>query len=349
MINDITISPNTEILTALKKMDEIGRKLLLVIEDDKFCGVLSIGDIQRAIIKQKKLQDPVSEILRKIITVSHVSESYEEIKKKMIEKRTECMPVLDDENKLVKVIFWEDIIEDTKPNITKNFNLPIVIMAGGKGTRLRPITHVIPKPLIPIGEKTILEIIMDSFIDFGSDNFYLSVNYKADMIDFYLKGVENRNYNVSYFQEEKPLGTAGSLHLLKDKIKDTFFVTNCDILVDQDYSEVLDYHRTNNNELTIVAALKHYSIPYGTIETKEESLLKAITEKPEITYKINTGLYILEPSLLNEIPENKFFHITHLIEKLQTENRRVGIFPVSEKSWTDIGEWPEYLKLIKVF
>ncbi len=341
------ISSRITVIAALKLMDEIRRKLLFVVtEDRKFIGVLSLGDIQRAIINKKSLDSPVADIMREIITVANSTDSYEEIKKRMIELRTEAMPVIDKDGFLEKIIYWEDIITGQKAKLKESLGLPVVIMAGGKGTRLKPLTNVIPKPLIPIGDKTILEDIMDSFCEYDCSRFYISVNYRAEMIKYYLNNQAGIKYNSVFFEEAKPLGTAGSLHLLDGAITETFFVTNCDIMIDEDYSEILKYHRENNNELTVVAALKSYKIPYGTIETKADGILDSITEKPEITFYINTGLYILEPHLINEIPKDTFYHITSLIEKLQVENRRVGVFPVSENSWTDIGEWKEYLKLI---
>jgi len=219
-------------------------------------------------------------------------------------------------------------------------------MAGGKGSRLKPITNIIPKPLIPLGEKTIVEIIMNKFIEVGCNNFFMSVNYRADFIKHYFKTLNDDTYKIRYFQEKKPLGTAGSLFLLKDKISTTFFVTNCDIIIEQDYREIYDYHKDVKNELTIVTALKHYKIPYGIIETSENGQLISLSEKPEYTFKINSGLYILEPHLLNEIPENKFFHITQIIEKIKKRNGKIGAFPISEKSWIDIGEWKVYLENI---
>jgi NDP-sugar pyrophosphorylase family protein len=171
----------------------------------------------------------------------------------------------------------------------------------------------------------------------------MSVNFKADLIEFYLKN-QALPYQIEYFKEEKPSGTAGSLSLLKGKINERFFVSNCDILIEQDYSEILDYHLENKNEITLVAVMKHYSIPYGTIETAENGSLLNLTEKPEISYKINSGMYILEPHLLDEIPENEFFHITDLIEKVLQRKGRAGVFPVSEKSWKDIGDWDNYLR-----
>lgn len=344
--NNVVLVDHT-IISALKLMDEIKRKILFITEpNDKFVGVLSLGDIQRAIISQKPLETPIKDILRINITSADTSKTFEEIKKVMLEKRAEAMPVIDKDGYLKDVIYWEDIIVESEIEVENKFNLPVVIMAGGKGSRLKPITNVIPKPLIPIGDKTMLEDIMDSFVKYGSNRFYISVNYKAEIIKYYLDTQTEKQYDVELFKELEPLGTAGSLHLLGDSIKDTFFVTNCDIRIEDDYSEILNYHIENKNELTVVAALKSYKIPYGTIKTKEDGILNEITEKPELTFMINTGLYILEPHLIKEIPKNKFYHITTLISKLKNEKRRVGVFPVSENSWIDIGEWPEYLSRI---
>ena len=220
------------------------------------------------------------------------------------------------------------------------FNVPVVIMAGGLGTRLKPLTNVLPKPLIPIGEKTIIEEIFDRFGKHGCENFYISVNYKSDLIEYYLNN-QHLPYALHFFKESQPMGTAGSLSLLKGKLNQTFFVSNCDILIEQDYSEILAYHRSNKNEITVVAALKHFPIAYGTIETGKNGKLIKLVEKPELTFKINSGMYILEPHLLEEIPGNELFHITQLIDKVLERKGNVGVFPVSDKSWKDIGSWEE--------
>jgi len=221
-------------------------------------------------------------------------------------------------------------------------------MAGGFGTRLKPITNVLPKPLIPIGDKTMVEEIFERFYKHGCTNFYLSVNYKSDLIEYYLVN-QNLPYNLNFFKENKPMGTGGSLALLKEKVKETFIVTNCDILIEQDYSEILDYHRKNKNEITIVAALKHLPIPYGIIETGENGQLIDLQEKPEWTYKINSGMYILEPHLLNEIPADTFYHITQLIANVQSRKGIIGVFPVSEKSWKDVGLLSDYIEVLNNF
>lgn len=256
------------------------------------------------------------------------------------------MPVVDDDGNLLEVYFWKDLFGPKKANEISKIAIPVVIMAGGKGTRLAPLTNIYPKALIPIGEKTIIETIMDKFLTYDCHDFYLSINYKADTIKNYFDHIQNKDYHMTYFQEDKPMGTAGSLRLLKGKINTTFFVSNCDILINEDYSNILDYHRNNKNELTIVAAMKTYSIPYGTIITGDNGLLQSIEEKPTLSFKINTGLYILEPSILERIP-NGFFHITNLMEKLQKEGRRVGVYPISQNDWIDMGDWGQYLKLIR--
>ena len=260
--------------------------------------------------------------------------------------RAECMPVVDENGNLVNVYFWSDLFSTKKEYPKTQLNIPVVIMAGGKGSRLAPLTNIYPKPLIPIGEKTIIETIMDKFVSYGCSQFHISVNYKADVIKNYFDFIHNSSYNISYFQENSPQGTAGSLRLLKDVLHTTFFVSNCDIMVYEDFASILEYHRQNQNELTVVAAVKTFSIPYGTIETGENGLLKSIKENPSLSFKINTGLYILEPSLLHDIPEG-FYHITSLMEKLRLENRKVGVYPISQSDWMDMGNWDEYLKLIK--
>ncbi|MCK4664751.1 MAG: nucleotidyltransferase family protein [Bacteroidales bacterium] len=342
-INSILITTSDSILSALKKMDETFKRLLLVFDGDKFINILSIGDLQRAIIHNKSLETPVKLILRKDTKIAQSHDSFLEIKQQMMEYRTECMPVLDEQKKLVDVYFWEDFFPPEIKRIKRELGLPVVIMAGGKGSRLKPITNVLPKPLIPIGEKTILEHIMSRFSNVGCNDFHLSVNYKANMIRYYFDTLNHPDYNISYFEEKKPLGTAGSLYMLKDRINQTFFISNCDIIIEEDYGEIYNYHKENQNELTIIAALKHYPIPYGTIETGENGILKKLSEKPELTIKINSGMYILEPHLIEEIPKNKFFHITDLIDQILKRKGQIGVFPVSEGSWKDIGTWTDYL------
>ena len=341
------IGPTVSLLDAMKRMDEIGAKTLFVLRDDHFEGIITLGDIQRAIINNMALREPVCCILSKKKVYGYTFEDDSIIREKMRKMRAEVMPILDEQGQLVDVWFWGDMFKKSDLALREKINLPVVIMAGGKGTRLKPITNVIPKPLVPIGEKTILETILDQFEEIGCTKFYMSVNYKADIMKYYLGQLDHK-YDIEFFQEDKPLGTIGSVSLLKGKIKSPFFVSNCDSINEQDYRDVYDYHVSNHNDLTIVTMVKSFKIPYGVIETGEDGLLKALSEKPELTFQVNTGVYILNPSCIDEIPEGEFFHITHLMEKIKAHGGRVGCFPVSEHSWKDMGEWPEYLKMIDV-
>lgn len=347
IIKKWAVTPNQTLIEAMRMMDECRVKTLFVLNDNNFEGIVTIGDIQRAIINNISLKEPVSRILNKNKIYGFEEEGEERIKEKMRRMRAEVMPILNEQGELVDVWFWNDLFKKAELSRREKINLPVVIMAGGKGTRLKPITNVIPKPLVPIGDKTILETILDQFEEIGCTKFYMSVNYKADMMKYYL-GQLDHQYDIEFFQEDKPLGTIGSVSLLKGKITTPFFVSNCDSINEQDYRDVYDYHVNNHNDLTIVTMVKSFKIPYGVIETGEDGLMVSLSEKPELTYQVNTGVYILNPSCIDEIPDGEFFHITHLMEKIKARGGRVGCFPVSEHAWKDMGEWPEYLKMIDV-
>lgn len=342
------VSADQTILQTMKRMDECRAKSLLAFDHDRFQGLVTIGDLQRAIIAKCPFDTKIGVLVyNSQKKYAHVSDDKESIKAWMVEVRAEMMPVLDSDGNLETVIFWEDLFEESREYNRTKIDIPVVIMAGGKGTRLKPLTNVLPKPLIPVGEKTILEEIVDRFESVGCRRFYMSVNYKSDMLRFYVDHLDHR-YDIEFFEEPKPLGTIGSVSLLKGRINTPFFVSNCDIMIDQDYRDVYDYHIGNKNDLTIVAAVKSFKIPYGVIETGKDGLMTELQEKPEVTYMINTGVYILNSECIDEIPRNKFFHITQLMEKIRKRGGRVGCFPVSEQAWKDMGEWEEYLKVIGV-
>ena len=344
-IENRSVQISLSIIQSLKEMDEKKVKLLLVFDDDKFVSILTIGDIQRAIINGVDLNNPIISIISTKKQFVSPNESNEDIRQKMLNLRSECMPVVDEDGNLADVYFWNDFFKHSEQQYREKINLPVVIMAGGKGTRLKPITNVIPKPLVPVGDRTILEEIMEQFEGIGSKRFYMSVNYKSDMMRFYLDQLPHK-YQIEFLEETKPLGTIGSVSLLKGKIATPFFVSNCDILIDQDYRDVYDYHQKNENDITIVTAVKSICIPYGVIETGDDGLMVGLKEKPEQTYMINTGVYLLNPDLIEKIPKGEFFHITHLMVRVMEQGGRVGCFPVSEGAWKDMGEWSEYLKMI---
>lgn len=346
-IKSLIVPITLTMIEAMRTMDNMKTKTLFVFEGNDFKGLLTIGDIQRAIISGHDLNESISDVIDTNKIYASTKDSESTIKESMERLRAQYMPIIDKNGKLVDVAIWSDFYKRDRTQGRLDSPIPVVIMAGGKGTRLSPLTNVIPKPMIPVGDNTIIEEIMNQFECIGCNEFYVSVNFKVDILKFYL-GNLNHKYNITFFKEDRPLGTIGSVSLLKDKVKSPFFVSNCDILIDQDLSEVYKYHVSNNNDITLVTAVKSIKIPYGVIETGSEGLMVGLHEKPEQTYMINTGVYILNPDLIDEIPEKQFFHITDLIEKVNAKGGRVGCFPVSENAWKDMGEWPEYLKMIDV-
>lgn len=334
------VTKETTIIDALKVMNSCSLNLLIVVNENKLIGLISIGDIRRAILNNIDLNNTyIEEIMREEILIAKKSDSMEKIKRIMLKERIVCMPIVDESSNLVDIHYWDEIFSVEKS--LKSIDAQVVIMAGGFGTRLKPITNIIPKPLIPVGERPIIEIIIDNFMKHKVSDFYISVNYKAKMIEDYLKSKESKECSLTYFKEDTPLGTIGSLYLIKDKLKRTVFVSNCDIIIEEDYSEIYKYHKENKNDITIVSALKHIEIPYGVMETEKGGNLIDMIEKPEYTFQINTGMYILEAHIIELIPDNEFYHITDLIEKVNKRGK-VGVFPIPEKSWYDIGQWKEY-------
>ena len=334
------IKKETTIIEALKVMNSSSLNLLIVVNKDKLVSLISIGDIRRAILNNFDLNTTyIEEIMREDILIARETDSMDKIRKIMLKERIVCMPIVDEFYNLLDIHYWDELF--LKEKSLQSIDAQVVIMAGGFGTRLKPITNIIPKPLIPVGERPIIEIIIDNFMKHKVSDFYISVNYKAQMIEDYLKIKESKSCNLTYFKEENPLGTIGSLYLIKNKLKNTIFVSNCDIIIEEDYAEIYKYHKNSKNDITIVSALKHIEIPYGVMETEKGGNLINMIEKPEYTFQINTGMYILEPHIIDMIPDNEFYHITDLIEKVNIEGK-VGVFPIPEKSWYDIGQWKEY-------
>jgi dTDP-glucose pyrophosphorylase len=344
-LEKISVSKDAKLIDALRLMDQQAAKLLLVMDGGVFRSLVSIGDIQRAIVRQVPLDSPVEKVLRKNISVAHEHEPFAAIKQRMLELRTELMPVVNASGDLVRVHFWDEVFVEPHAKSSEPLRTPVVIMAGGLGARLRPITNIIPKPLIPVGEKTIIEEIMGRFHACGADEFHVSLNYKADMVERHLKEAR-KPYRITYFREDRPLGTAGSLYLLRDTLKSAFFVSNCDILVEHDYREIFRQHCNEGNEITAVAAVKVLSVPYGVFDCDASGHLTSLREKPDVTFLVNVGLYVLEPHLLKEIPPEKPMHITHLVEQVRQRGGKVGLFPISEQAWFDIGEWAKYFKAV---
>ncbi len=342
------VNTDATVLQAMKQLEETAQKILFVVDKERrLIGSLTDGDIRRWILAAGNLQDTIEQICNK--SPYHVGQNYdlEWVRGVMFERNIGCVPAVNDTRQIVELLFWESVFKDSgKQKLLAPIYLPVVIMAGGKGTRLDPFTRILPKPLIPLGDKAIIEHIIESFLKFGVSNFYLSVNHKSKIIKSYFEELRP-SYRVEYIHEDKPLGTAGSLGYLRDRLEGSLIVTNCDILIEADYSELVEFHDKSKNDITIVGALKHYHIPYGICEIVNGGTLTKITEKPQYNFLVNTGMYVLRAETLRLIPADEVFHMTDLIGKTQERGGKVAVFPVSDKAWIDTGEWAEYRKALK--
>jgi len=344
-VSKFLIMHNANIREAIKLMDRGGMGFICVTnESNEVIGVVTDGDFRRSILNEVNLDLPIQNIINKNYKFLIEGYSLEEAKELFLKSTIRHIPILNKNKNLVEILIKEKTINATNYVEKERLDIDVVIMAGGKGTRLDPFTRILPKPLIPIGEKTILETIIEKFLDYHIDKFYISVNHKAGIIKSYFNDIQP-NYELNYIFEDKPLGTIGALKQLENKIDRDILLTNCDILIDADYSDLIKHHSNSGNDITIVTSLKHYKIPYGICEIENGGQLIGIREKPEYDLLVNTGMYVLNPKVLKHIPLNEFFHITHLIDKIRNTHK-IGVFPISENSWTDTGEWSEYKKAI---
>ena len=227
----------------------------------------------------------------------------------------------------------------------KKAGIPVVVMAGGLGTRLYPYTKILPKPLIPVGEKPICEMILDRFCDYGCRQVYMVVNYKKNMIKSYFNDLENKPYQIEYADETEFLGTGGGLCLLKGRLNTTFFFSNCDTLLDVDYGDVYQYHKRHGNLITMICAYKHYTVPYGVVEMGENGAIEGMREKPELNFLTNTGVYVVEPQVVAELEDGKKQGFPDVIEKYRRAGKPVGVYPISESAWMDMGQMEELEKM----
>jgi len=345
-LQKICVEENIKVAEAIRKLDAAGERILLVTNKRKLTGIVTDGDVRRWILKNGSFEANVNEMMHREPKVVQQGEK-KKAKEIMLSMHLQAVPIVDENNMPVDIVFLRDFL-NTDVLVYDNIDIPVVIMAGGKGSRLYPYTNVLPKPLIPIGGTTILERIIQSFQKNGCESFWLTLNYKKNLIKAYMDEKET-DYSIHYVEEEDFWGTCGSIRLLENKINGTFFVSNCDVLLDIDYAELLHYHLENKNEITMVTSLKYMQLPYGVVEMENGGTVKKLSEKPEFNYNINTGIYVMESTVMRDIPASKLFHMTDLVNKLLSENRRVGAYPITENCWRDMGEINEMYKMIDSF
>lgn len=320
------------LLEALKALNETGKRIIFLVNKETLTGALTYGDVSRWILKGRRLDAPAQDAATK--NPFYVLEKEKDAADAIFdEKNINAIPVVNDKNIIVDILFKER----EKKQYGK-IDLPVVIMAGGKGTRLYPYTKILPKPLIPIGDIPISEHIINRFVMNGCHSFYFIVNYKKNMIKAYYNEIE-RIYDVNYIDEDKPLGTGGGLSLMKGMLTSTFILTNCDSFIDEDYSQIIKEHKEKKNTITMICSNCNYEVPYGVIETENNGALMAIREKPRLSYLVNTGSYIVEPEVIDMIEPDRAIGFPDIVDMVKKSGKRVGVYVVDEKSWLDMGQF----------
>jgi dTDP-glucose pyrophosphorylase len=338
-IADFIVAEENSVLEVMRAIDNNARGIAFVCKNGQLLAAVTDGDIRRYILQRGSLDAPIQEIAN--YTPKYVTnEETVDYHAYMISNYITALPVVNKKRKILTIRFLYDLGQMKKDNL----NVPVVIMAGGKGTRLYPYTQILPKPLIPVGDRTITEIIMDHFEAYGCKHFDMIVNYKKNFIKSFFIDNETKR-EIDFIEESDFYGTGGGLRLLEGRYQEAFFVSNCDIVIEEDYADIMKHHKAENNIITIVSAMKNTTIPYGTIEVGENGQVVRMKEKPSFSFLTNTGLYILEPRFLEMIPENTFIHITDVIQECINQGEKVGIYPISEHAWMDMGQLEELEKM----
>ena len=335
-IDSYIVEKTNSLKDAMQAIDENGAGFVAVCDGKKFFGIVTDRDIRRYLLAGGSLNENMCSVTNK--DPYYVNEDNQQMAVSlMLRKELTAVPVVNAEHELVDII-----LNKPKSNSQEKerLNIPLVIMAGGKGTRLQPYTDILPKPLIPIDGITITEQIMNRFSAYGCNDVYIIVNYMKDFIKAYFRE-KDVSQTVHFVEEKHFLGTGGGLKYVRGMLGSTFFVSNCDVLIDCDYAEMLAWHKKQGNILTMVCAKKNLVIPYGTIEIGEAHQILSMEEKPEVTYNINTGLYIIEPEFLSLIPEEGSIHMTELIKAAMGAGKTVGTYVLDERQWMDMGQMEE--------
>ncbi|MBE5851344.1 MAG: CBS domain-containing protein [Lachnospiraceae bacterium] len=330
-------SAEIQVIAAMRMIDANSHGILFITENNKLVGCVTDGDIRRWLIKTGDLNALVRNFMikePKYVYQVNVNDAIRICN----EYEINIVPILNSQDEIVDIYIHKK--HSIKKRNNELHNIPLVIMAGGKGTRLYPYTQILPKPLIPIGEKTITEWIIERFRNYGCDKVDMIVNYKKHFIESYFQDSEVP-YNVGFIEEKEFMGTGGGLKLLEGRYVDTFFLSNCDILIDEDYSDIYRLHKEQNNIITMVCAIKNVTIPYGVVKMSKDGTPIGLVEKPEMSFMTNTGLYVIDSRFLDYIPRNTFIHITEIIQKCIESDENVGIYPISEENWMDMGQLEE--------
>lgn len=336
-IDNIKLNINSTIKEALQIIDNGALQIALVVdENDILIGTLTDGDIRRGLLKGLDLNSSIESIIFKIPTIAKISDTKEEILKMALSKKLHQIPIVDEKGRILGIQEIEELI---KP---KNKTNKVILMVGGLGTRLRPLTETTPKPMLKVGNKPILQTIVEKFAEYGYTNIIMCVNYKSHMIQDYFGDGKEFGVNIEYVLENQRMGTAGALSLLKEKPTEPFFVMNGDLLTNVNFEHLHNYHLATNSIGTMCVREYDFQVPYGVVNILN-SKITSIEEKPTHKFFVSAGIYMLSPEVLDYIPENQFYDMPTLFEKIIAENKNAISFPLREY-WLDIGRIEEYKK-----
>lgn len=343
MNRTICISPELSVQEAITILVDGGKKVVFIVAQNmKLLGIMTNGDMRKFLLTGQPLTAPVRKAMN---PTPKVFTSAAEIEAQKRKQPYIVYPIVNREGLLIDAVYAES--ENPVYPVSDELNgVPLVIMAGGMGTRLYPYTKILPKAILPIGQYSITERIIQSFQKCGCNQVYMVLNHKASVIKAYMSEIDT-GCEIHYVKEETFSGTAGGLYLLKEHLNSTFILSNCDILIDDDLGCAYKTHKAQKNQITYICSMMNQTIPYGVIETSEDGQIRKISEKPQFSFLVNTGVYILEPEVLDEISPGESIHITDLTERCVKKGMRAGVFPVSERSWLDMGQIEEMKQMIQ--
>ena len=335
---DTILLKQATIRDVLKNLNKSSLRISLIVNDkEEFQGTVSDGDIRRALVDGIEQKASVQKIINTNAFIVNSEIKPEIVLQLMIKNKVQQIPIVNEKQKITGLYLWDELVSPKKiPNT-------MIIMAGGKGTRLGKYTKNCPKPLLPVNGKPMLEQIIESAKLQGFERFVISVNYLGQMIEDYFNDGEKWNVKIDYIKEDKPLGTAGALRLLSPKPQLPIIVSNCDIMTDIHYGELLNFHNNHNADATMAVRIHEWENPYGVVQTKGIDILN-FEEKPVVRSNINAGVYVLEPSVIDDITKDKIFDMPNLFEKLKKKNLRTIVYPVHEL-WLDVGRPEDYYKV----
>lgn len=330
-LKDILIGADGIVRNAVEKIQNGGSQICLVVDaDGRLLGTITDGDVRRGLLRGCRLETPVTEIMNRHPRTVRAGAARAEIMALMRKHLLRQVPDLDDQGRVVRLHHIDEF--EAADAVKKNW---VVLMAGGLGTRLRPHTDKKPKPLLSVGDKPILESILESFVEQNFRKFYISVNYKADAIKRHFGDGSGWNAEIRYLQEETRLGTAGALHLITDRPAEPLLVMNGDLVTRVNFSELLNYHRDRRAKATMCVREYDFEVPFGVVQIEDDRIL-TIDEKPVHRFFVNAGIYVLEPGMIDLIPGGDYFDMTDLFQRAVENGQNTAAFPIHEY-WLDVG------------